>query len=260
MVIISMYQQVKFKMTKHNKTNEEWVGFKVNNLTVIKKIGEKKYKSNKKYEYITDILLVKCSCGREKEYIAKNLIENNPKTCRFCATTKIQDNDLLGTIINNNTVTEIIYDRYKNGRSVKRVLVKCLDCNNTKLIKLDTFLYEKSSCEICFKSKKSKFNTTNINKYYKKLKAGAKQRKIEFLVDKEYLLEILKKQNNKCYYSDEYISLEDGTASVDRTDNSKGYLKNNIRWVHRSINYMKGSFLEKEFIDLCCKICKKRKS
>ena len=46
------------------------------------------------------------------------------------------------------------------------------------------------------------------------------------------------------------------TASLDRIDNSKGYIKGNIRWVSRSINYMKNDMSDdmvNELIDLIVK-------
>jgi len=44
------------------------------------------------------------------------------------------------------------------------------------------------------------------------------------------------------------------TASLDRIDNSKGYTIDNVQWLHKDINRMKGTFDEKYFIDMCCKV------
>jgi hypothetical protein len=41
------------------------------------------------------------------------------------------------------------------------------------------------------------------------------------------------------------------TASVDRIDSSKGYFLDNIRWVHKTINYMKMDLEDIEFLNLC---------
>ena len=37
------------------------------------------------------------------------------------------------------------------------------------------------------------------------------------------------------------------TASLDRVDSSKGYIKNNIRWVHRLVNQIKWDLKERQF-------------
>ena len=41
------------------------------------------------------------------------------------------------------------------------------------------------------------------------------------------------------------------TASVDRIDSNKGYIKGNIRWVSRSINYMKNNMSDDMVWELC---------
>jgi hypothetical protein len=44
------------------------------------------------------------------------------------------------------------------------------------------------------------------------------------------------------------------TASLDRIDSSKGYIVGNVQWVHKDINFMKFTFSESRFIDLCKKV------
>lgn len=41
------------------------------------------------------------------------------------------------------------------------------------------------------------------------------------------------------------------TASLDRIDSCKGYLRDNIRWVHKDINMLKRTFDNNYFIHLC---------
>lgn len=41
------------------------------------------------------------------------------------------------------------------------------------------------------------------------------------------------------------------TASLDRIDSSKGYIINNIQWVHKNINKMKNKLSNNEFIQMC---------
>ena len=43
--------------------------------------------------------------------------------------------------------------------------------------------------------------------------------------------------------------------SVDRIDSSKGYIIDNIRWIHKDINVMKNSFSDEYFTYLCKLIC-----
>lgn len=44
------------------------------------------------------------------------------------------------------------------------------------------------------------------------------------------------------------------TASLDRIDNTKGYIPGNVQWVHKSVNFCKGTLKERYFIKLCCQI------
>ena len=41
------------------------------------------------------------------------------------------------------------------------------------------------------------------------------------------------------------------TASLDRIDNELGYERGNIQWLHKDINWMKGTFSPERFIELC---------
>lgn len=41
------------------------------------------------------------------------------------------------------------------------------------------------------------------------------------------------------------------TASLDRIDNSKGYVEGNVQWVHKSINIMKNGYSQSHFIAMC---------
>lgn len=95
-------------------------------------------------------------------------------------------------------------------------------------------------------------------KYFSNLIQGARQRNLEFDIDQEFLWELFQKQNGKCALTGVNIKLDvvcedkkDRTASVDRIDPTKGYTKDNVQWVHKTINYMKMDFTQEEFIEMC---------
>lgn len=81
----------------------------------------------------------------------------------------------------------------------------------------------------------------------------------------EFLWDLFLKQNKKCAISKLDIILLpnwsgynngrckklEQTASIDRIDSTKHYTIDNIQWVHKQINYMKGSLSDIEFINLC---------
>jgi hypothetical protein len=41
------------------------------------------------------------------------------------------------------------------------------------------------------------------------------------------------------------------TASLDRIDSTKGYIKGNIQWVHKDVNKMKWNWNQSNFINWC---------
>ncbi|MEI6191432.1 MAG: hypothetical protein WCP24_03675 [bacterium] len=73
---------------------------------------------------------------------------------------------------------------------------------------------------------------------------------------------LLDKQNHKCALTNLPIvtartnnrklsTYSEQTASLDRIDSSKGYIINNIQWVHKDINRLKTNFKQDRFIELC---------
>ena len=76
-------------------------------------------------------------------------------------------------------------------------------------------------------------------------------------------------QDRKCAYSglDIFFSRDniehtmgEYTASLDRVDNSLGYIVGNVQWLHKRINIMKGNMQEREFLDFCEAITYQNKS
>lgn len=98
---------------------------------------------------------------------------------------------------------------------------------------------------------KSKWGVINQN---------ALQRGQEFLITIEYCDKIWKKQGGKCYLSGLPISFKDNTASLDRIDSSKGYIKNNVAWCHKHINFCKQMYSKDYFIELCKRVCEYNES
>lgn len=82
------------------------------------------------------------------------------------------------------------------------------------------------------------------------------KRQKAFAVSIEYLDSIWKKQDGKCALSGIPIAFQDlgkakGTASLDRIDSNKGYIKGNVQWLHKDVNIMKNSFSDKKVLELC---------
>lgn len=103
--------------------------------------------------------------------------------------------------------------------------------------------------------------------YYGSFKYGRKSKGIEFSEDitMEYLWDLFLKQDKKCAISGIALQLNPRwskqnkgqyteiiqNASVDRIDSKTGYILDNVQWVHKDINMMKGSLSELDFISFC---------
>lgn len=238
-------------MSKYHKDENEWIGFKVNNITVIKKTGEKHFNTNspkKAYQYITDELLCQCSCGKQFTVTAKALTSNNTKGCRGCDIRDVPIGKKFGKL----TVIDWYCKKNKNNRSMVYWICKC-DCGGTyegrnENIKLDFV----ASCKKCRKSS-NKFANKSMNpkRYFKSILAHANKRGISCLISEAFINNLLIKQNYKCALSGLNISYEEGNVSLDRINSDFGYTENNVQWVHRHVNFMKSEYSQDEYIRIC---------
>jgi hypothetical protein len=88
------------------------------------------------------------------------------------------------------------------------------------------------------------------------IKKKAENRGLEYKITKEYMWSLFESQGRKCAISGMPIEFgktgkQYGTASLDRIDNTKGYLEGNVQWVHKDINKMKNVHTMEYFISLC---------
>lgn len=95
---------------------------------------------------------------------------------------------------------------------------------------------------------------------FKKIKSNALKRKLSFELTVEDMWGLFLQQDEKCAITGVNINMLNAninnnyhlqTASLDRKDSSKGYIKGNVQWVHKVINSLKSDFNSDEFISLC---------
>jgi hypothetical protein len=100
--------------------------------------------------------------------------------------------------------------------------------------------------------------------YFNYIKRNGKRRDIEWSneITIEYLWNLYLKQDKKCKLSgldieittkrkNNSVDFLNMTASLDRIDNSKGYVIDNVQWVHKDINRLKWAFSQKRLFELC---------
>lgn len=98
---------------------------------------------------------------------------------------------------------------------------------------------------------------TQFNRWHK----GAIERDYEWSISIQDIEDVYMAQGGKCVYTDLELTAESAqlnTMSLDRINNSVGYVKGNIQLVVTKINIMKHALDEMEFVTLCQLVAKKR--
>jgi len=138
----------------------------------------------------------------------------------------------------------------------------------SKMSKEEVRKYNKNRYDKWREKVKSKVNSgSGLKDYWKNrlrtLKDSAQKRGLKVEIDAEYLQYIYEKQFKKCYYSGQDLKIEifPGKAfspkkqknhlTVDRLDNSKGYIIGNVALTTFQINTMKSNITHNEFLKIC---------
>lgn len=145
------------------------------------------------------------------------------------------------------------------------------DCGNKTTVRRDHLLDGSSQSCGCLQIEKTvnrswKGYEEISGKYWYDLNRNAKYRLLDFNITIQEAWEIFLKQNKICYFTGDLLCFAKGksdskfqTASLDRLDNSIGYVKNNCCWVHKSINRLKNDFDTNDFLTLCSKVAEYEK-
>lgn len=197
---------------------------------------KKYYKDNQWY--------CECKCGHKSIIRGQELREGGSTRCRNCYT-QVQINDITGKQFGVLTAIERCYR--KNGTYWK---CQCI-CGKYRFI--DIFLLiKRNKNNVCLCDY---VRNHPLKSLYTIAKRGAKSRNLEFSLNRDELYDILVKQNFKCALTGLKLVIgyknKESTASIDRIDSSKGYIKGNIQWLHKYINIMKLDHSQKDFIKMC---------
>lgn len=98
--------------------------------------------------------------------------------------------------------------------------------------------------------------------HYWLLKYRARRRGMKFNLSMEYLWDLFIQQDRKCKMTSwplkfgNYYHKIETTASLDRINSKKGYIKGNVQWLHKDINKMKLAKSDEEFINMCRAVSK----
>lgn len=95
--------------------------------------------------------------------------------------------------------------------------------------------------------------------FWRGYQKSAAARGLSFEITIEYAWGLFERQSKCCALSGVPLVFEPGrnsrtTASMDRLDNSIGYIEGNVQWVHKRINLMRNILPVAEFVDWCGKV------
>lgn len=147
----------------------------------------------------------------------------------------------------------------KHGKFEFAFEVCCIKCNRIRIVKRRQHAIG-MSCKPCKKCSNKNNHPAGEQfgirlSFFRKYKVNAEMRSKPWNITIEDAGNTLINQNNKCALSGIPLissgDFKDITASLDRIDNSIGYEKDNIQWVHKEINMMRGTLTIERFIEIC---------
>ena len=175
--------------------------------------------------------------------------------------------DLTGQIFGNLKVIKHDDERIRRNRKPYWICL-CNKCSKTISVRGESLKSGKTKSCGCYKPQLIPGPTNSNFRGYKEIpltlwsQIQERARRINKPINLsiEYLWELFLKQNRKCSLSGQELYFGShqsngltpkGNASLDRIDNTKGYVKGNVQWVHKDINWMKADYDQNYFIELC---------
>lgn len=143
---------------------------------------------------------------------------------------------------------------------------KC-DCGNEPILRIRV-LYsgQQTKCKKCYQGSNSPAwkGVGEISKdFFNRIKISAREKKLQINIDLEYIWKLFLNQKKLCaltgvpiFFAKTYNKKHETTASLDRIDSSKGYIRGNVRWLHKSINHVKSNIPDDLFFFICEKVTK----
>lgn len=160
--------------------------------------------------------------------------------------------DHLGSVFGEWTVVAFSH-RNGSGHSVWRCQCSCGAVKNVN--RTDLFSGKSLKCRNCAACNHD--NRGLVKSWYMtRLMHGAISRELTVSVTLEDLCQLWEEQQGLCALTKLPLTLgqcvkDSQTASLDRIDSSRGYVYDNVQWVHKTVNTMKMEMTQEDFIMFC---------
>jgi len=190
-----------------------------------------------------------CRCGNTTVVQGSGLRNGHVRSCG-CS----RREDLVNRVFGRLTAIKPTRANRKSGWSWE-----CLcECGKTKVVLAASLLRGSVQSCGCLSRDLKYLGYKDVSMtYFSSLKRGARLRNLPFEVTIEQIWDLFVLQDKKCALTGDDIEFTDyitATASLDRIDSTKGYLIDNIQWVHKDINVLKMAWPEDKLISMCTKI------
>ena len=145
----------------------------------------------------------------------------------------------------------------KSGSVVRVFAVRCPKCSRRRLIKRRDHAISLAGkpCKKCSDRRPMEVYRGFRMSWFRKYEYHAAMRNKEWSLTADEAIDVFERQGGRCALTGMALttdgSFNDITASLDRIDNAAGYRKDNIHWVHKSVNFMRGDMPLDGFVEAC---------
>ncbi len=200
-----------------------------------------------------------CECGN-----ICNILLGNFGFTKSCGCVRGQN------LINKKFGKLTVISKHHNNKNQVIWLCKC-ECGNNIYVKTTRLNSKKTKSCGCLRNRKQKDNPIYLGyeqisgSLWSNYKYHANTRNLPFDITIEYAWQQYELQKGLCNLSKVPIVFgrkahTETTASLDRIDNTKGYIEGNIQWVHKKINQIKMDLQIDDFYNLCKLVTSNHKS
>lgn len=204
-------------------------------------------------------LVVRCDCGAERRVRRCDWNDGRHLTCGTgSCTTRINPGDRFGRLVVLGLEDKALAGRPpKNGAERTVAHVRC-DCGAEKHVRPGNLVNGNTDSCGCLRREKGSrargWKGVGVvpRSFWNRIEKGARDRKLELSTTLEHIAALYEQQGRRCALTGWEIGFgEETTASLDRIDSSRGYVDDNVQWVHKSINKMKLDHAQEDFVRLC---------
>lgn len=154
-------------------------------------------------------------------------------------------------------VTAAGASKTKSGGVTRVFAVICPKCRRRRIIKRrdHAVALADKPCKKCSGRRPMEVYRGFRMSWFRKYEYHAAMRNKEWALTADDAIDAFERQGGRCALTGVTLTTDgpfnDITASLDRVDNAAGYTKDNIHWVHKGINFMRGDMPLEDFVEAC---------